>query len=133
MICLFGMLICRFSHCSVEVRRGPGRISSHASRRMSVARATLVLARVSRPPVYPSIWSRMRTGEFPRSLVVGKGRAARVKWRYSEILDWMDRLPRSSLLGDPDRDKVLAREASERGRKGGQTTQQLKKRRRLAR
>ena len=83
---------------------------------------------------YPSLWARMRRGEFPRSRVVGRGEAARVAWLASEIEAWMAALPTSVLLGDPDRDVKLAREAQERGRRGGKTTQQKKrqKRRRLA-
>lgn len=50
---------------------------------------------------YPTIWSRMRKGQFPRSVVVGKGAAAKVMWRKSEIEAWLESLPRQRLKGDP--------------------------------
>jgi predicted DNA-binding transcriptional regulator AlpA len=51
---------------------------------------------------YAPIWSWMRAGTFPRSVVVGTGAAARVRWRESEVRAWLDNLPRSRLLGDPE-------------------------------
>ena len=32
----------------------------------------------------------MRRGEFPRSVVIGKGSAAKVAWKASEIQEWLD-------------------------------------------
>jgi predicted DNA-binding transcriptional regulator AlpA len=51
---------------------------------------------------YPTLWTWMRQGRFPRSLVVGSGSAARVAWKESEIQLWLDNLPRSRFLGDPE-------------------------------
>lgn len=47
---------------------------------------------------YPTIWSLMRKGEFPRARVVG-GKSA---WLSSEIDEWIARLPRRRLKGDAD-------------------------------
>ena len=47
---------------------------------------------------YTSVWNHMRSGTFPRSVVVG----GRVAWLQSEIEDWIRKLPRQRLLGDPD-------------------------------
>jgi predicted DNA-binding transcriptional regulator AlpA len=51
---------------------------------------------------YPPIWRAMRENRFPRSVVVGVGKAARVAWRESEIRQWLASRPRQRLLGDPE-------------------------------
>ena len=45
---------------------------------------------------YPSIWSWMRAGRFPRSRVVG----GRSMWRSDEINEWLAGLPVRPLKGD---------------------------------
>jgi predicted DNA-binding transcriptional regulator AlpA len=50
---------------------------------------------------YPTLWHMMRRDQFPRSIVVGTGVAARVAWLESEIREWIETRPRSRLLGDP--------------------------------
>ena len=45
---------------------------------------------------FPSIWSWMIAGKFPRSKVVyGKS-----KWMAADIADWLDGLPQRPLKGD---------------------------------
>ena len=46
---------------------------------------------------YGSIWAWMRSGTFPRSLLI----SGRVRWRAREIQDWIENLPRQRLKGDP--------------------------------
>lgn len=47
---------------------------------------------------YPTIWQRMRTGRFPRSVAInGVGTRVNVRWRESEVLQWIDDLPRQEL------------------------------------
>ena len=48
------------------------------------------------PFSYPTIWSWMRAGSFPRSVTIG----GRVGWYESEIEDWLASLKRTSLKGD---------------------------------
>ena len=45
---------------------------------------------------YPTVWSKMRAGMFPRSRVVG----ARVCWYAHEIDAWIATLPMAKLKGD---------------------------------
>jgi predicted DNA-binding transcriptional regulator AlpA len=45
---------------------------------------------------YPTIWSWMRAGTFPRSLIVG----GQSKWRSSDIDQWLAQLPIRPLKGD---------------------------------
>ncbi len=47
---------------------------------------------------YPTIWRWMRSGQFPRSVVVG----GQVAWFADELDEWFDQLPRRRLLGDAD-------------------------------
>ncbi len=47
---------------------------------------------------YPWIWTAMRAGRFPRSVVVG----GNVAWYAHEFEAWLAALPRSKLKGDPD-------------------------------
>ena len=46
---------------------------------------------------YPTIWTWMREGRFPRAKVVG-GKSA---WFRSEIDSWVSSLPVRRLKGDP--------------------------------
>ena len=55
---------------------------------------------------YPTIWSRMRAGTFPRSLRLGEGRFARVAWKESDIEAWMQGLPEQTLKGDKPKRKA---------------------------
>jgi predicted DNA-binding transcriptional regulator AlpA len=69
---------------------------------------------------YPAIWERIRKGTFPRGVLVGDGPSAPVRWRESEILEWMDARPLQSTLGDADwAASPRAQAMRERGRKGG--------------
>jgi predicted DNA-binding transcriptional regulator AlpA len=45
---------------------------------------------------FPTIWSWMRAGTFPRSRVVG----AKSMWRSDEIDEWLANLPTRTLKGD---------------------------------
>jgi prophage regulatory protein len=47
---------------------------------------------------FPTIWSMMRKGKFPRSRVVG-GKSA---WLANEVDAWFAALPRRRLKGDDD-------------------------------
>ena len=71
---------------------------------------------------YPTIWGMMKRNEFPRSVVIGRGQAAKVAWRSSEIQSWIESRPRQSFIGDPGREETLEDQARrEAGRKGGRT------------
>ncbi|MEX2642534.1 MAG: AlpA family phage regulatory protein [Acetobacterales bacterium] len=48
---------------------------------------------------YPTIWTMMREGKFPRSVRV----AQKAMWRRDDVLRWLDELPEVRLKGDPDR------------------------------
>jgi predicted DNA-binding transcriptional regulator AlpA len=50
---------------------------------------------------YPTIWKRMREGQFPRSHVIGAGANSKSVWYSDEIADWLDALPVRPLKGDP--------------------------------
>ena len=52
---------------------------------------------------YPTIWSKMRAGTFPRSFKLGEGKFGRIAWREEEIAEWLNKLPRSILKGDKKR------------------------------
>jgi predicted DNA-binding transcriptional regulator AlpA len=56
-------------------------------------REVLAITNVS----YPTVWSWMRRGTFPRSRVVG----GKSMWVSTEIESWMAALPRCRLKGDP--------------------------------
>lgn len=45
---------------------------------------------------YPTIWSWMRAGKFPRSRIVG----GKSMWVSTEVDEWMQRLPLRPLKGD---------------------------------
>jgi predicted DNA-binding transcriptional regulator AlpA len=45
---------------------------------------------------YPSVWTWMRAGTFPRSRIVG----GRSMWRSDEIEAWLNGLPLRPLKGD---------------------------------
>lgn len=47
------------------------------------------------PLSYSNVWDKMRRGEFPLSVRIG----ARVYWRWAEIEEWLDGLPRSEYRG----------------------------------
>jgi prophage regulatory protein len=48
---------------------------------------------------FPTVWQMMREGRFPRSFLIGKQKVA---WRESEVLAWLENLPRQRLKGDPE-------------------------------
>lgn len=64
--------------------QGPPRLLSKAE--------VCAIANVS----FPTIWSWMRAGTFPRSRVVG-GKSA---WLSTEVENWLANLPRRALKGD---------------------------------
>ena len=66
----------------------PARLGAH----LLSKRQVLAIANVS----YPTLWSWMRQGTFPRSRVVG----GRSMWVSTEIEAWMAALPRCRLKGD---------------------------------
>ena len=45
---------------------------------------------------YTTLWTWMRAGSFPRSVVVG----GQVAWFADELDEWFEQLPRRRLLGD---------------------------------
>jgi predicted DNA-binding transcriptional regulator AlpA len=53
---------------------------------------------------FPTIWSWMRAGTFPRSRVVG----AKSMWRSDEIDAWLANLPTRTLKGDTNTDSGAA-------------------------
>jgi prophage regulatory protein len=46
---------------------------------------------------YPTIWSWMRAGKFPRARAIGN---LKVAWIESEVSAWINDLPVKSLKGD---------------------------------
>jgi len=70
-------------------RAPPARLSA----RLLSKREVLAIVGVS----YPTLWSMMRAGTFPRSRVVG----GKSMWVSTEIESWMAALPRCRLKGDP--------------------------------
>lgn len=50
---------------------------------------------------YPTLWSWMRRGDFPRSVRLTDGPCPRVAWFASEVQAWLRSRPRSRLKGDP--------------------------------
>ena len=73
----------------VHAARGPpARLGAH----LLSKREVLAIANVS----YPTLWSWMRQGKFPRSLAVG----GKSMWVSTEIEAWMAALPRCRLKGD---------------------------------
>jgi predicted DNA-binding transcriptional regulator AlpA len=49
---------------------------------------------------YPTLWSWMRAGKFPRAFMIG----GRLFWLESEINDWMNAQSRAALKGDAARE-----------------------------
>ncbi len=49
---------------------------------------------------FPTIWSWMRRGQFPRSRIIGRGRQSKSVWRSDEVEAWLANLPVRSLKGD---------------------------------
>jgi predicted DNA-binding transcriptional regulator AlpA len=47
---------------------------------------------------YPAVWKRMRTGAFPRAVVIGD----KCAWLEHEVDAWIAALPRRRLKGDTD-------------------------------
>jgi predicted DNA-binding transcriptional regulator AlpA len=66
----------------------PARLGAH----LLSKRQVLAIANVS----YPTLWSWMRQGTFPRSRVVG----GKSMWLSTEIEAWMAALPKRRLKGD---------------------------------
>jgi predicted DNA-binding transcriptional regulator AlpA len=52
---------------------------------------------------FPTIWSWMRQGRFPRSRVVGAGRSSKSVWLSNEVEAWLRELPVRKLKGDEER------------------------------
>ena len=67
---------------------------------------SLVLRLLAKPEVlliaggisYPTLWSWMRAGTFPRSRIVG----GKSMWRSDEVQAWLDALPLRPLKGDDE-------------------------------
>jgi predicted DNA-binding transcriptional regulator AlpA len=38
---------------------------------------------------FPTVWSWMRSGKFPRSYVIGGGNSSKSVWRSDQIADWI--------------------------------------------
>ncbi len=49
---------------------------------------------------FPTIWSWMRDGLFPRSRVIGRGHSSKSVWLSTEVEAWMAALPVRPLKGD---------------------------------
>ena len=78
------------AHGEYDVRTGapPARLGYLLSKRQ-----VLAIANVS----YPTLWSWMRQGKFPRSRVVG----AKSVWLSTDIEAWLATLPFRKLKGEP--------------------------------
>ena len=50
---------------------------------------------------YPTLWSWMRAGKFPRARVAGGSSKSKSVWRSDEIDQWMDGLEMRRLKDDP--------------------------------
>ncbi|NNE83363.1 MAG: AlpA family phage regulatory protein [Alphaproteobacteria bacterium] len=50
------------------------------------------------PLSYSTVWQLMRRGEFPLSITV----SGRVFWKWREVREFLDNLPRSKYLGIED-------------------------------
>ena len=51
---------------------------------------------------FPTLWSWMRAGKFPRARVsAGGGSKSKSVWRSDEVEQWMDGLPLRRLKDDP--------------------------------
>jgi prophage regulatory protein len=72
--------------------KSDGGTSPAAAVRLLSKREVLAITGVS----YPTVWSWMRAGTFPRSRVVG----GKSKWLSTEIEDWLSALPLRTLKGD---------------------------------
>jgi predicted DNA-binding transcriptional regulator AlpA len=79
----------RDNHRRVPPARGPPSLI----RLLTKPEVLLIAGGVS----YPTLWSWMRAGRFPRSRVVG----GKSMWRSDEIQCWLDDLPVRKLKGDP--------------------------------
>ena len=75
----------RAEHEHAHGPRGPPRLMSKAE--------VLAITGVT----FPTIWSWMRNGTFPRSRVVG----GKSMWRSDEVDAWLGALPIRKLKGDP--------------------------------
>ena len=80
----------RDNHRRVPPARGPPSLI----RLLTKPEVLLIAGGVS----YPTIWSWMRAGRFPRSRVVG----GKSMWRSDEVQLWLDALPVRPLKGDDD-------------------------------
>jgi predicted DNA-binding transcriptional regulator AlpA len=47
---------------------------------------------------YPTLWTMMRQGKFPRSFIVG----GKSKWKSDQVMAWLDALPMRRLRGDAE-------------------------------
>ena len=51
---------------------------------------------------FPTLWSWMRAGKFPRARIsAGGGSKSKSVWRSDEVEQWLDRLPVRPLKDDP--------------------------------
>ncbi len=57
---------------------------------------------------YPTIWTWMRAGRFPRGIVVGGGEG-RIAWKRSEVRAWLSAQPTQRLKGDPDYESPISK------------------------
>jgi len=49
---------------------------------------------------FPTIWTWMRAGKFPRARIIGKGSNSKSVWRSDEVEQWLADLPVRRLKGD---------------------------------
>jgi predicted DNA-binding transcriptional regulator AlpA len=49
---------------------------------------------------FPTVWSWMRAGKFPRARVSGGGSKSKSVWRSDEVEQWLADLPMRRLKGD---------------------------------
>ena len=85
--------------------------AQHTRERVPPARGppSLVRRLLTKPEVlliaggvsYPTLWSWMRAGRFPRSRIVG----GKSMWRSDEVEAWLEALPVRPLKGDPAPDQ----------------------------
>jgi predicted DNA-binding transcriptional regulator AlpA len=82
------------THRRVPPARGP---PSLPLRMLTKPEVLLIAGGIS----YPTLWSWMRTGTFPRSRIVG----GKSMWRSDEVEAWLNSLPLRPLKGDSGPDE----------------------------
>jgi predicted DNA-binding transcriptional regulator AlpA len=83
---------------SLERARATAQVRANANQQLQYMSKAEVLKIV--PVSYPTLWSWMRAGAFPRSRRVGNKRNGKVMWLKHEVDAWMVSQPFATLKGD---------------------------------